>query len=162
MLLNDDVLLHIFQFLSYRSLKKIELLDKRYNKIIRKNDLLEKSKLHGFPRLDGEHATFDILKDYSYILTEEDIKNCYDDNFYITDAIIQKVLDKSDEINIIRGDVVLMKGFDNFIGSYKNDGEYIFDGGLLINISTMGDDEKIQLLENLFGDIELSYDYWFL
>lgn len=159
MICNDDVWFNIFNFLSYRTLKSITLLSKQFYRIVIENDLLNKSKFYGFPRTEGTCKLFDILKDYSYIL-ENDAQKCYDDDSIVHRSFLKKVEEHGDNIRMIRGDIVMMKGVDNYIDS-SDDGSYTFDGCKLIGLCFMKQEEREIFLTNMIGDHPITLGYWY-
>lgn len=85
----------------------------------------------------------------------------YDDNFIIPKYMLRKVEEQSDIIGMVRGDIVLMKGFENYIGSYNNDGSYIFDGAELIDLSILKQEEREILFLSLIQNNNITLTYWY-
>lgn len=152
---HDDIWFNIIQFLSCRTLKSICLLSKQFYRIINDNDLFNKAKLH-FPRFEGVCKCFDLLKDYSDILDNDEIRECYDEKFIVPDDMLNKVIEN---VTMTRGDIVIMKGFDNCVNSF-NDGSYVFDGVKLIGLCYMKQEEREVFLTNTIADYPITLGYW--
>lgn len=116
--LPEELWINILINLSCKDIIKCLISSLQFKNIINKNDLFEKRKNRGFPRIDGHcrsHDLSDIHKDKS--------KNNID---------LSKLLDYLYEHNydIIRGDLVMLIKF-----KYNtNKGKFIFNGYKLIDL----------------------------
>lgn len=65
-----------------------------------------------------------------------------------------------ENVKMSKGDLVLIKGFDNCVGSL-NDGSYVFDGIKLIGLCYMEQEERELFLTNMIDDNCITMGYWY-
>lgn len=131
--LPEDLWCTILMYCNYHDITKLYMMNAKIKEYCNKNNILQRRKYLGFPRLNNHCEAHDVSTIVSTIPNIEDLLTPYD---YL-DEEIDKILDDvlliccDHNINLIYGDLICIAGLNN----YQNEGVYIFNGCDIIRLN---------------------------
>jgi len=104
----------------------------QFKNLINDENIKERVKMRGFPRLSGHCESFDVSQFVDDMNHELSSRN------FLTEEIFNYILEKlyDSNYNLVRGDLICFEG----LNSYRNDGVYIFNGNKIVELSYEIDD----------------------
>lgn len=155
--LPEEILLIIIKDLSCHSLNNLIKTYPKLVNIVNKYDLINKAKMKGFPRKDGHCHVHDVKQIFSDLSlnTDKSVKDA-SDIIRKNPNILSMLLDRLNDIDLVRGDLILLAGEYN----YRNEGIYIFNGCDIIGLDyDINDYGSIPKEFHIIND-GVPLDYW--
>jgi hypothetical protein len=139
-------------FLPCKYIIALSLCSKHLNKCIKDNNIVNKRKNLGFPRISGHCFSYDASS-YKYFKSSEDLIYYGLDNK--SSSILLDLFIKSN-IDLVRGDLIHNNLYERY-----NKGICIFDGCKIVNLDD-SDKDQIGSLPSEFNPIHngVNIDYW--